>query len=286
MKKTFAVILTAICIFALFSCARSIDPPQGVTSASDSITEPGTEQEATITTVPDPGTEIGPDTAILGGVGAIRENRVFSIDETVALDVSLSLPYAEIADNDDVQARVTQKIDEITAEILEYVENKGEIYRSQIESGNIPLETPNLSVSFTLCCFTEKAMSFMFNFTETNGYGNTAQSCRYYNFELDAYGAPITFDTLFSDRMNDNRSEMIEKVKEKAAARGDLYMGHDAIIEELAPTNWYISGSKIIFRFDPYLVAPSSSGFISFEFSLSELRPLISEYGSELLGID
>ena len=269
-------------MFSLFSCALSADTPQGVTTSTElSQTDP----TVVITTSPEPDIEFGPDTAILGGVGAVRDNRVFNIDETVALAVSLSLPYAEIADNDDVQAKVTQKIDEITAEILEYVENKGEIYCSQIESGNIPLETPYLSVSFTLNYFTEKAMSFTFNFTETNGYGNTAKSCRYYNFELDAYGAPITFDTLFSDRLNDNRSEMIAKVKEKAAARGDLYMGHDAIIEELAPTSWYISGNKIIFRFDPYVIAPSSSGFISFDFTTSELRPIISEYGLELLGI-
>ena len=282
MKKTFAVALIAICMLSLSSCAMRADPPQGLTSTDPDQTDP--IAESTVETT-EPYIEPGPDTAILGGVGAVQENRVFSIDDTVALIVSLSLPYAEIADNEDVQAKVTQKIDEITAEISEYVDNKGKIYSTQIASGDAPLETPSLSVSFTLSYFTEKAMSFTFNFTETNGYGNTAQSCRYYNFELDAFGAPITFDTLFSDRMNDSRAEMIAKLKEKAAERDDLYMGYDTIIEELAPTNWYISGSSIIFRFDPYLIAPSSSGFISFEFTASELLPLLSEYGAELLGI-
>jgi len=286
MKIKSAIIALILTSVLLCSCANVGEIEDGtesstVSTGSDAIITTAKPE----TTAPDNPHTPGVDTSVHGGVSSVQRHLTFTEGDVTALGVSLSLPVAEITDNDEVRDKINEKIESITSEIYEYVESVKTVYISAIKSGSKPLETPTLTVGFTLNYFTEKAMSFTFTFTEINGSGDVARSCRYYNFELDSYGAEITLDNLFSDLSSDNREEVIRLLRDRAAARTDLYSGYETALESYAPESWYLSGTKIVFRYDPYTLAPASVGFVTFEFETSLLSGFMSSYGRDLLGI-
>jgi len=285
MKKFIAAFLLSAFILSVSSCAAFNDNQGDDTTTSGKDDSDITTAEVTTVSSKPGGHQTSPDTSVRGGVSSEERHITVSEDGITALEVSLSLPVVEVYENDAVQEQVNEKIKSITEEIYEYVDAVKMDYISAAKSGSSSLVIPSLSVGFTLNYFTSKAVSLTFTFTEINGYGNTSRSCQYYNFELDTYGAEITLDTLFSSRTSDNRAEVIRLIKERASQRADLFPDHNALIESLAQSSWYISGSRIIFRFDPYTLAPASVGFITFEFEAGELASLMSEYGRDLLDL-
>lgn len=284
MKKIPAFISFILILFTLCSCALIDDTNDGINTGT-TIDDSTVTTDPSVTTKPDQSHIPGIGTSVQGGVSSVQRHMTVSESGTTALTVNLSLPVAEIDDNEAVRDKVNQKIESITEDIYEYIDNVKSVYTSAVKSGAKMLETPSLTVGFTLNYFTEKAMSFTFTFTEINGNGEVARNCRYYNFELDSYGAEITLDNLFSDLSSDNRGEIIKLIKDRAAARNDLYPGYESELESLASVSWYLSGSKIVFRYDPYTLAPASAGFITFEFETSMLARYMSSYGRDLLGI-
>jgi len=294
MKNYFKTLFSLLIILSLSAtllcCANSSDNNNDRTSGSENeVSEPqttATAPEVTTATAAPVVTEIpGGDLPVLGGVMGKAEHTDYKEGEEVALSVNLLLPYAEIPDNEAVQQKVTQKLEAINDEIRSSVENISRNYINDLKNGVTHISTPSLSVSFTLCYFTEKAMSIAISMTETNSFSDTFRSCRYYNFELDSYGADITFDTLFSDRLNDNRDKITELITEKADGCGGLYPEYRTIIAENASECFYISGESVYFRFDPYVLAPGSRGYITFELKFCDISPYLSEYGRDLLDL-
>ena len=197
----------------------------------------------------------------------------------VALEVSLSLPVAEIENNEDVRQKLTERLAAIRLELDEYIKDLEEQYKNMISLGSPPLFTPKISVSFELNYFTEKAMSLSFYITEVNGYGVTTHSGQHYNYEFD-FASSITFGAAFSDSKG-----LIAAICQKASERNDLFQSHETLISSLADTSWYFADGKIVFKFNPYDIAPASCGYVIFEFELSEVSDYISDYGKDLLGI-
>ena len=293
MKKVFDFLLTILLIlslsFTLLCCANTEIKNDRTSETAGELSEPQTKTTtAPVTAVTTSGgaPDIpGGDHSVLGGVMGKAEHLDYKEGDEVALSVSLLLPYAEIPDNEAVQQKVSQKLDAINSEIRNRVDLISRNYVNDLKNGIKHLSVPSLSVNFTLCYFTEKAMSIAINMTEINASGDTYRSSEYFNFELDSYGADITFDTLFSDRLSDHRESVIGLVRDKAAGIGNLYPEYLSIIEESAPSNWFVSGESIFFRFDPYTLAPGKFGFVTFELKFTDISPYLSDYGRDLLDL-
>lgn len=273
MKK----ILPALLLAAMLLSACAPD-----TTESSSTTGPEDTQSDVTTTALLPGTAAPPThdvPTVVGGVRGEPKNYDVKEGDVIALRVSLNLPVAVIADNDDIQKKITERLDAIKEDISEYISEVEELYIKNVKDGNIPLFTPRISVSYILNEFTGKAMSLTLSIAETNAYGVTSYTNRHYNYDLDI-ASPITYSALFV-----STSEVTRLICDKAKAQKGLFSNYESLISSLAESRWYIGDKKVVFCFDPYDIAPASYGFIEFTFTAEELSPYFSEYGRDLLGI-
>ena len=281
-RKICQAILPLIIAIICFSCAS--DPENTEITTTQSSTQNNSSEDTTTqttTTVKKPISDpAGPGIIpIIGGVRAESESYQVKQNGVVALEVNLSLPVAEIEDNEEVQQKLTERLDAIRTDLDGYIKSLEEQYKNMISLGSPPLFTPVITVSFELNYFTEKAMSLSFYITEVNGYGVTTLSGRHYNYEFD-FASIITFSAAFSDG-----DALINAICEKAKERSDLFPNHDALISSLADSSWYFADGSIVFKFNPYDIAPASCGYVVFEFTTDEISDYISDYGKDLLGI-
>ena len=281
MNKLFkACVLSLLLCCILISCAENTPPDNGEQTllSSDSHTDDDISTTTTTTKKPsqtDPEQNITP---IIGGVRAETENYQVKQNGTVALEVSLSLPVAEIDGNEEIEKKLSERLDAIKDDLDLYIEGLENQYKSMISLGSKPLFTPRISVSFELSYFTKKAMSLTFNITEVNGFGVTTRSSRHYNYEFD-FASSITFSAVFSDR-----DGLINAVTAKAEKKDSLFKNYKELIPSLIDGCWYVTDRHVVFSFDPYQIAPASSGFITFEFERSEIADYVSDYGKDLFG--
>lgn len=218
-------------------------------------------------------------TPIEGGVVSSNESYVVKEGGVVALEVYLSLPVADISGNEAVREKLASRLQDIKSDITDHISDLEDYYKSTIALGSTHLFTPRITVSFELNHFTEKAMSISFTITEVNGYGVTTSTSRHYNYEFD-FASKVTFASFFSDT-----DAVTAAVCDKVSQTPDLYPNAKELIPSLIGECWYFSDGKIIFTFNPYDIAPASSGYISVSFSADELADHMSEYGKDLMGI-
>ena len=281
MNKLFKTcVLCILLCCTLGSCAENTptNNPEHSLSSSDENTDPGVTTTTTTTKKPsqtDPEQNIIP---IIGGVRAETESYQVKQNGAVALEVSLSLPVAEIDGDKEIEKKLSERLDAIKDDLDIYIKGLESQYKTMISLGSKPLFTPRISVSFELSYFTKKAMSLTFNITEVNGFGVTTRSSRHYNYEFD-FASSITFSAVFSDREG-----LINAVIAKAEKKEDLFKNYEELIPSLIDGCWYVTDRHVVFSFDPYQIAPASSGFITFEFERSEIADYVSDYGKDLFG--
>lgn len=273
MKKILlALLLFAFIISAIPACAPS-------DNGDNSITTTGSTDNTTLTSSDTP---TPPDTHhpfVDGGVSSVFRNYSVTEGNITALDVNLCLPVAEISDNDEIKNKLTERLDEIIADITEYISRTEEMYVESIKNGSIPLFTPSISVSFVLNDFTEKAVSLTFNIAETNAYGVTSRQSRHYNYDLDI-ASPITYSAFFDDT-----GAVTRLICQECAKKDGLFPNYEALISSFAESRWYMDNQNIVFSFNPYDIAPASYGYVTLTFTAEELLPYMSAYGRDLLGV-
>lgn len=275
MKKALlALILISSVMLSLAGCA--------VKDFSEAVTSSQSDDKTN--TVPSDNTNQNPDSrdpdqSIPGGVSSVFENYEVMEGDTVALKVSLNMPVAEISDNEEIRAKLTERLDFIKSDISDYISRIEALYINSVKESGAALFTPSVLVSFVLNDFTEKAISITFNITETNAYGVTTYTSRHYNYELD-FASPITCSTIFNDS-----DSVIAMLCERARQKEGLFSNFETLISSLAESRWYMDNGSIVFSFNPYDIAPASYGYVDFIFSSSEISPYLSEYGKDLFGV-
>ena len=279
MKKYLSMLLAAVLLLSLIACASN---PNNETSNTDPPENTDNDITTSLSTTTKP--TVNPDTTpsitpINGGVTSTNQKYTVKQGKVVALEVDLSLPVADISGNAEVEEKLTLHLESIKKDITDYIGNMEEYYKTTIALGGSHLFVPRISVSFELNHFTEKAMSISFNITEVNGYGVTTQTSRHYNYEFD-FASNVTFTAFFT-----NTDAVTSAICQKLSDRKDIYANTEEIIPVLVKDCWYFSDDKIVFVFNPYDIAPASSGYITVTFGTSELSDYMSDYGKDLLGI-
>lgn len=261
----------------LSACAPEQGDPINTTTQASELT---TEQPITTT-----GSTMGNDDPIsvpTGGVGEKSERYDITQGDRTLLSVSLSLPVASITGNDDLQTKLTARLDAIEAEIRDYAEQLGEKYRADIAAGREGLATPSVRVRFELNYFTSEATALTYFYNETTSEGRIITYKRFCNIDLRV-GSDILLSALLNEGANDL---LIKRIGEAVKASGavGLYEGQAELISELLNSSWYMTRDSLVFCFSPGDLAPVSSGEIEVRLDKDALADLLSSYGSALIG--
>lgn len=260
----------------LSSCAPEKDPPD--TQSEDGTTELTTPDSTVNVTPLDP-----PEfpTGIQSGIGEYTEQFGYTEGEQVILNVSLTLPVANMEGNDALQTTLSRRLDALHDELRQEIDLLYQQYLSDYKAGRVGLTTPSVQVRFNLHYFTSEAASMTYILTETTGDGIVYTHSYHSNLDLRV-GSEIRLTALLADGKTDRLLALLQAKLTEAPPEG-LYDDALQNLDTLLDSSWFIADGKLSVRLEAGTIAPLSSGDILLTFLEAELSELLSDYGKALL---
>ncbi len=275
MKCKFPLVALLLCALCLASCAPD-QPPENSEQSDPQVTTP----QSTTVTYP---TVIPPDLkpGVQSGIGQTTEQIRYAEGEHTVLNVTLTLPVANVEGNATLQATLAAKLDATHRAIRQEIEDLYRQYLADYKAGREVLTTPSVQVRFALHYFSAEAASMTYILTETTGDGIVYSHSYHSNLDLRV-GSSIHLSSLLAEGKTEGLLALLTQTLQDDPPEG-LYPGAADQLDALLENAWYISEGRLTVLFEAGKIAPLSSGDISLSFTEDRLGELLSDYGKALL---
>lgn len=262
MKKLLSLALVFVIIFTLFGCRKK---SQDTESSQLEITQPSAMQTPIIDIQQKPMYAISlvpQTTEVKDTEGNIRFRYTYQ-------NLTLVLPEPEVADK--IILDYLSKMDASDAYALTLQEDSLDPGYDSLLANHLPLY---YNIAYTPSRFDANILSF-----KTLEVVHTGGVHAAYNSHATTYSL-LTGNTLnLTDILNSNVSskELASAVIEKLSVNNELWPNYKDIVNELFDVEpdkldcWYFTDTGLAFQFDPYVLAPFSSGVVEAEIPYSEL---------------
>lgn len=221
------------------------------------------------------------DGTVQSGIGEKTEQYRYTEGEYTVLNVSLTLPVANVEGNEALQKTLSERLDALRKDLEAEIDRLYQQYLSDYKAGREGLTTPSVQVRFELHYFTAEAVSMTYILTETTGDGMVYTHSYHSNLDLRV-GSEIRLTSLLKDEKTDGLlTLLIERLK--ASPPEGIYENAEQILSARLDSAWYIAGGNLLILLEPGEIAPLSSQSILLTFTEAELSELLSDYGKALL---